>query len=50
MKKYILYVLLIFLNMNFFTACFDDKSTDPDHPIPDIVIDTIGIPGAFRVT
>ena len=50
MKKYILYVLLIFLNMNFFTACFDDKSTDPDHPIPDIVIDTIGIPGSFKVT
>lgn len=49
MKRYLLYMLLILWNMSFFTACFDDKSTDPDHPIPDIVIDTTGIPVTFKV-
>lgn len=49
MKRYILYMLLVLWNISFFTACFDDKSTDPDHPIPDIVIDTTGIPAQFKV-
>ena len=49
MKRYLLYMLLILWNVSFFTACFDDKSTNADHPIPDIVIDTTGIPETFKV-
>lgn len=49
MKRYLLYMLLTFWNVSFFTACFDDKSTDADHPIPDIVIDTTGIPETLKV-
>ena len=49
MKRYLLYMLLTLWNVSFFTACFDDKSTDADHPIPDIVIDTTGIPETLKV-
>ena len=43
------YSIILFLLATIQFSCFDDKSSLADHPIPDIVIDTTGIPKQFSV-
>ena len=45
--KYYKIVLLLFVMLQL--SCFDDKSSLPDHPIAEIVIDTTGIPVQHNV-
>lgn len=43
MKRILLYSLLFLSGLLGLTACFEDKSTEADHFIPEIEIDTVGI-------
>lgn len=43
MKRILLYSFIVLFSLPFLVACFDDKSTEADHIIPEIVIDTVGL-------
>lgn len=50
MKRRLLYSILLFGGICGLVSCFDDKSVEPYKFIPDILIDTTGIPGRHMVT
>lgn len=49
MKPYFTYTFMLLLFGLFFTSCYADRSTIPEHRIEEVVIDTTGIPELLNI-